>query len=67
MTDDELYAYVDSGEALVVAGAFTLDGRSAPFVTGIDGDPGNVVGLSLPTFRILLGRVGIEITDLWAP
>ncbi|MGA8368703.1 MAG: nucleoside triphosphate pyrophosphatase [Acidimicrobiales bacterium] len=67
MTDDELHAYVDSGEALVVAGAFTLDGRSAPFVKGIDGDPGNVVGLSLPTFRLLLGRVGIEITDLWAP
>ncbi|MDQ1359997.1 MAG: nucleoside triphosphate pyrophosphatase, partial [Acidimicrobiaceae bacterium] len=38
-----------------------------PFVTGIDGDPGNVVGLSLPTFRTLLARLGIEITDLWSP
>ena len=67
ITDAELHAYVSSGEALVVAGAFTLDGRSAPFVTGIDGDPGNVVGLSLPTFRTLLARLGIEITDLWSP
>jgi septum formation protein len=67
ITDAELDAYVTSGEALAVAGAFTLDGRSAPFVRGIDGDPGNVVGLSLPTFRTLLARMGIAITDLWAP
>lgn len=66
ISDGELDAYVASGEALVVAGAFTLDGRSAPFVRGIDGDPGNVVGLSLPTLRTLLARLGIEITDLWA-
>jgi septum formation protein len=66
ITDGELDAYVASGEALAVAGAFTLDGRSAPFVRGIDGDHGNVVGLSLPTLRALLARLGIEITDLWA-
>jgi septum formation protein len=66
ITDGELDAYVASGEALAVAGAFTLDGRSAPFVSGIEGDPGNVVGLSLPTLRTLLARLGIEITDLWA-
>jgi septum formation protein len=66
ITDGELDAYVASGEALAVAGAFTLDGRSAPFIRGIDGDPGNVVGLSLPTVRALLARLGIEITDLWA-
>jgi septum formation protein len=66
ITDAELDAYVASGEALAVAGAFTLDGRSAPFVRSIDGDPGNVVGLSLPTVRTLLARMGIEITDLWA-
>jgi septum formation protein len=66
ISDGELDAYVASGEALAVAGAFTLDGRSAPFVRGIDGDPGNVVGLSLPTLRTLLAQMGIEITDLWA-
>jgi septum formation protein len=64
--DAEIAAYVASGEPLAVAGAFTLDGRSAPFVTGIDGDPGNVIGLSLPLLRELLGRVGTRITDLWA-
>ncbi|MBM9504595.1 nucleoside triphosphate pyrophosphatase [Actinacidiphila acididurans] len=64
--DDEIAAYVASGEPLHVAGAFTLDGRSAPFVSGIDGDAGNVIGLSLPLLRRLLGELGIRITDLWA-
>ena len=51
---------------LAVAGAFTLDGRSAPFIDGIDGDHGNVIGLSLPALRRLLGRLGVQVTDLWA-
>ena len=65
-TDAEIDAYVASGEPLAVAGAFTLDGRSAPFVDGVDGDPGNVIGLSLPLLRDLLGQLGIEVTSLWA-
>lgn len=64
--DAEIAAYVASGEPLHVAGAFTLDGRSAPFVDGIDGDPGNVIGLSLPLLRTLLAELGVRITDLWA-
>jgi septum formation protein len=65
--DAELAAYIATGEPLYVAGAFTLDGRSAPFIDGIDGDPGNVIGLSLPLLRTLLADLGIRITDLWAP
>ncbi|MFD4661290.1 nucleoside triphosphate pyrophosphatase [Kitasatospora sp. NPDC058444] len=64
--DAEIAAYVASGEPLHVAGAFTLDGRSAPFVDGIDGDPGNVIGLSLPLLRRLLADLDVRITDLWA-
>lgn len=64
--DDELEAYLATGEALRVAGGFTLDGRSAPFVAGIDGDHGNVIGLSLPLVRRLLRDLGISFTDLWA-
>lgn len=64
--DAEIAAYVASGEPLHVAGAFTLDGRSAPFVEGIDGDPGNVIGLSLPLLRRLLADLDVRITDLWA-
>jgi septum formation protein len=65
-SDAEVAAYVASGEPLHVAGAFTLDGRSAPFIDGIDGDPGNVIGLSLPLLRRLLAELGFSITDLWA-
>ncbi len=64
-TDDELAAYVGSGEPMHVAGGFTLDGRSAPFLRGVDGDAGNVIGLSLPLLRDLLARLDVRITDLW--
>ncbi|PRH79636.1 septum formation inhibitor Maf [Streptomyces solincola] len=64
-SDEEIAAYVASGEPLHVAGAFTLDGRSAPFIEGVDGDPGNVIGLSLPLLRRLLAELGTAITDLW--
>ncbi|MFF4234163.1 Maf family protein [Streptomyces sp. NPDC001820] len=64
-TDDEIAAYVASGEPLHVAGAFTLDGRSAPFIDSIEGDHGNVIGLSLPLLRRLLAELGYSITDLW--
>ncbi len=66
MTDAEIDAYVATGEPLHVAGSFTLDGRSAPFIDGIDGDPSNVIGLSLPLLRRLLRELDVEITDLWA-
>ncbi|MFC8230613.1 nucleoside triphosphate pyrophosphatase [Streptomyces sp. NPDC057287] len=64
-TDAEVAAYVASGEPLHVAGAFTLDGRSSPFVEAIEGSHGNVIGLSLPLLRRLLGELGTPITDLW--
>jgi septum formation protein len=65
-TDEEIDAYVATGEPLHVAGAFTLDGRSAPFVEGIEGDHGNVIGLSLPLLRRLLGKLDVSVTQLWA-
>lgn len=66
-SDAEIAAYVASGEPLYVAGAFTLDGRSAPFIDGIDGDHGNVIGISLPLVRRLLAELGVGITELWTP
>jgi septum formation protein len=64
--DAEVAAYINTGEPLHVAGAFTLDGYAAPFIDGIDGDPGNVIGLSLPLLRRLLSLLDVRITDLWA-
>ena len=65
-TDAELDAYLATTGVLDVAGAFTLDGRSAPFLDGIVGDHGNVIGLSLPALRSLLVDLGVSVTDLWA-
>jgi septum formation protein len=64
-SDAEVAAYVATGEPLAMAGAFSIDGRGAAFVDGIDGDPGNVIGLSLPLLRRMLAGLGVAITDLW--
>src|SRR3954451_18744898 len=66
VTDAEIATYVESGEPLQVAGAFTIDGLGGAFVTGIEGDHHNVVGLSLPLLRELLAELGRGWTDLWA-
>jgi septum formation protein len=64
LDDDEVEAYVATGEPLRVAGAFTIDGLGGPFVAGIEGDPGTVVGLSLPLLRELALEVGVRWHDL---
>ncbi|KAB2377493.1 Maf family protein [Actinomadura montaniterrae] len=62
---EEIAAYVATGEPLHVAGAFTLEGRGAWFIDGIDGDPGTVMGLSLPLLRRMLATLGVPLTDIW--
>lgn len=64
VSDAEIDAYVATGEPLRVAGAFTLDGLGGPFVAGIEGDPHNVVGISLPLLRDLLSGMGVGWFDL---
>ena len=66
ISDEELEAYVATGEPLHVAGAFTIDGLGGAFITGIEGDHHNVVGISLPLLRTLLADLDITWTDLWA-
>jgi len=65
-SEREIAAYVASGEPLRVAGAFSLDGLGGWFVDGIDGDHGNVLGVSLPLLRRLLAELGFDIAELWA-
>lgn len=65
LTDDEIAAYVATGEPLHVAGAFTVDGLGGAFVTGIEGDHHNVVGVSLPLVRELAAELGHSWTELW--
>ncbi len=66
-SDEEVAAYVEHGEPLHVAGAFTVDGLGGAFVRGIEGDHHNVVGVSLPVLREMVGELGHRWTDLWAP
>ena len=61
----EIDAYVATGEPLKVAGAFTIDGLGGAFVTRIEGDHHNVVGISLPLLRTMLAELGISWTGLW--
>jgi septum formation protein len=63
--DEEIIAYVASGEPLQVAGAFTLDSLGAAFVTQVQGDHSNIVGLSLPTLREIVRELGLSWTSLW--
>lgn len=65
-TDREIGAYARTEEALRVAGPFTLEGMSAPWIESIRGSYGTVMGISLPVVRRLLGELGVEILDLWA-
>ena len=65
VTDDEIDAYVATGEPLAVAGAFTIDGLGGAFVSGITGDPHNVVGISVPLLRLMFDELGFEWTDFW--
>ena len=64
-TDEELEHYAATGEALQMAGGFSIEGRGGPFVESIDGSPTNVMGLSLPHLRLMLADVGVLISDLW--
>ena len=66
VSDEEIDAYVRTGEPLEVAGAFTLDGLGGAFVSGVTGDPHNVVGISVPLLRLMFDELGFRWTDFWA-
>lgn len=65
ITDEEITAYVATGEPLLVAGAFTIDSLGGAFIDRVEGDPSTVVGMSLSTLRQLVGRVDVTWTSLW--
>lgn len=65
LTDLEIERYVATGEPLVVAGSFTVDGFGGPFIDRIEGDYHGIVGISLPLLRQLLAKLNYSITDFW--
>jgi septum formation protein len=67
VTDEEIELYCATGEPAGVAGAFTIDGLGGWFITGVDGDPHTVVGLSLPLLRRLLDELGHSLRGIGYP
>lgn len=65
LPDDEIEAYAATGEPQRVAGGFTIDGRGGAYVTSVEGDPYNVVGVSLPLFRQMVIDAGVPWQSLW--
>jgi len=65
ISDEEIEAYVGTGEPLGVAGAFTIDGRGSAYVSGISGDPHNVVGISVPLLRLMFDELGFVWHEFW--
>lgn len=65
-SDDEIAAYVATGEPLQVAGGFKIDHRGGWFVDRIEGEPSNLHGLSLPLLRRLLAELDVPLTRAWA-
>jgi septum formation protein len=66
LDDDEIDAYVATGEPLDVAGAFTIDGLGSAYVSGVTGDPHNVVGISVPLLRLMFDELGFVWHEFWS-
>jgi len=66
VADEEIEAYVGSGEPLQVAGAFTIDGLGSAYVSGVSGDPHNVVGISVPLLRLMFDELGFVWHEFWS-
>lgn len=58
-------AYVNTGEPLDCAGAFSSDGKGALMIEKIEGCHSNVIGLSLPLLRTMLEQLGYRATEFW--
>lgn len=65
ISDEEIDAYVATGEPLAVAGAFTIDALGAPFIAEVRGDPHAIVGVSVAMLRELLGSFDVSWHSMW--
>ena len=65
VNDQEIEAYVATEEPLKCAGCFAIDGIGGLFIEKIDGCHTNVIGLSLPLFRVMLNNLGYQVSNFW--
>ena len=59
LSDEEIAAYLATGEPMDKAGAYAIQGRAARWIPRIEGDYFNVVGLPLALVSTMLGSCGI--------
>lgn len=61
LTQDEIWGYIRSGEPMDKAGAYGAQGKAALFVSRIEGDYFNVMGLPLYLLGKMLADFGIQL------
>ena len=61
LTPAEIQAYIATGEPMDKAGAYGIQGLASLFITGIQGDFFNVMGLPLCRLGKMLKEVGVEL------
>lgn len=67
MTDDEVEAYVDTGEPMDKAGSYALQGRGGLFVSTVTGSPFTIIGLPVHLLPRLIRAVGVDPEVVLAP
>lgn len=65
VANEEIEAYIDTGEPMHCAGAFATDGKGSMFVEKIEGCHTNVIGLSIPLLRHMMAELGYRAIDFW--
>ena len=63
LTDAEIAAYIASGDPMDKAGSYGIQGKPALFVSGIEGDYFNVMGLPLHRLGQMLKGFGMDLFD----
>lgn len=61
MTDDEINAYIATGETADKAGAYAIQGRFCPFIESIEGDYYNIVGYPISSIYHKLKEINISL------
>ncbi len=65
VSDAQIQAYIATGEPLVCAGCFALEGKGSALVDKIEGCHSNVIGLSLPLLRSMLAELDYDLSKYW--
>lgn len=63
LSDEEIRAYIATGEPMDKAGAYGIQGLASMFIVGLDGDYYNVMGLPICTLAMILRKCGVKLLN----